>query len=73
MIRPFLCAVGLHRWQYLLAPPTWKRGDAYDPGVWCIFCGKRGPRGPGDGALVPRSPRAPSSNGARALAEVSCG
>lgn len=39
-LRPVLCAFGLHRWQYLLAPPSWQRGDKYAPGVWCIFCGE---------------------------------
>lgn len=73
MIRRLLCALGLHRWQYLLAPPTWRRGDRYDPGVWCIFCGERGPRGPGDGLRVPLDPRSPVSDSARVLEEVPCG
>jgi hypothetical protein len=73
VIRRLLCALGFHFWQYLLAPPSWKRGDRYDPGVWCIFCGKRGPRGPGDGALVPRDTPTPTPENSRELAEVACG
>ncbi len=33
--------MGIHRWQYMMAPPTFRRGDDYYPGVWCIFCAKR--------------------------------
>jgi hypothetical protein len=35
------CRLGLHRWQYLLAPPKWKKRDDYEPGIWCIFCGRK--------------------------------
>ena len=40
--RRLRCLLGLHRWQYLLAPPwTYTPGDRYEPGIWCIFCGRR--------------------------------
>jgi len=73
MIRRLLCWLGIHYYQYLLAPPTWKRGDKYDPGVWCIFCNRRGPRGPGDGALVPRTPRNRAPDTSRVPVGVACG
>ncbi len=41
--RRILCLLGWHYWQYLLAPPTWRKGDDYEPGVWCIFCATRHP------------------------------
>ena len=71
-MRRLLCALGLHTYQYLLAPPTWTRGDGYDPGIWCIWCSKRGPRGPGDGALAARR-SAPSPDDSRAAVAVPCG
>ncbi|MCK6482255.1 MAG: hypothetical protein L6R43_19550 [Planctomycetes bacterium] len=73
MIRRLLCRIGIHHWQYLLAPPSWRRGDRYDPGIWCIFCGSRGPRGPGDGARVPSDRPGPAPDAARVLEEVPCG
>jgi len=72
VIRRLLCALGLHTWQYLLAPPTWERGDRYDPGIWCIWCSRRGPRGPGDGAVAAR-PRPLSPDDSLAEAAVPCG
>jgi len=47
-MRRLLCRLGLHRWQYLLAPPTFKKGDDYEPGIWCIFCGARSRHRPGE-------------------------
>ncbi|MCE9635851.1 MAG: hypothetical protein K8T90_09115 [Planctomycetes bacterium] len=47
MIRRLLCRVGIHRWQYLLAMPTWGRGDEYQPGIWCIWCCAKSPHRPG--------------------------
>ena len=40
-LRRVLCAIGVHRWQWLLAPPTYQTGDDYEAGVWCIFCSRR--------------------------------
>jgi len=73
MMRRLLCWLGFHTYQYLLAPPTWRRGDRYDPGIWCIWCCKRGPRGSGDGALVARGPRAPTPDMAGAALGAACG
>ena len=39
--RRLCCRLGLHRWQYLLAPSDWRKGDDYAPGIYCIFCNVR--------------------------------
>ena len=73
MIRRLFCWLGVHNWQLLLVGPSWREGDEFDPGLWCVVCGKRGPRGPGDGVLVPGGNRDPDSDHARALEGVACG
>ena len=47
--RRLLCRLGLHRWQYLMSPPAWQIRDAYESGIWCIFCGAKHPAKPGRG------------------------
>ena len=47
LIRRVRCRLGFHRWQLLLAAPGWHKGDDYDKGIWCIFCGARHPCEPG--------------------------
>jgi len=73
MIRRLLCFLGWHYWQFLMAPPSCRRGDHYDPGIWCIFCNRRGPRSPGDGALGTEGKVAQDPNDARVAIEVPCG
>ena len=34
------CRVGLHRRQTMTAPPTWRTGEPFRRGVYCIWCGK---------------------------------
>lgn len=36
-----LCVLGVHRFQWLKAPPTWVRGDAIESGHYCIWCGRK--------------------------------
>ena len=73
MIRRLFCFLGVHNWQMLPVAPSWREGDDPDPGLWCVVCGKRGPRGPGDGLLVQGGRRAPDPAHTRTLAEVACG
>ena len=48
LARILLCRLGIHRWQYLMAPPTWRIRDSYEAGLWCIFCGAKHPARPGN-------------------------